>query len=113
MLRCAKDATTGEPSAALAAGSTILEPAIICCGLAAVAAWRKWLLIEKAEKEGEVMRLIDADALMDAFRSYMAEKFDRERCVSEENCKTCERGCLWRKIVNNAPTVGERRDSDA
>lgn len=51
------------------------------------------------------MRLIDADALMDAFRRYMAEKFDREKCVSEENCKTCESGCLWRKIVNNAPTV--------
>lgn len=51
------------------------------------------------------MRLIDADALMDAFRRYMVEKHDSEKCVSEENCKTCERGCLWRKIVNNAPTI--------
>lgn len=50
-------------------------------------------------------RLIDANALMDAFRSYMAERYDRERCVSEENCKTCAGSCLWRKIVSAAPTV--------
>ena len=51
------------------------------------------------------MRLIDADALMDAFRTYMAERFDREKCVSEENCKTCDRSCLWRSVVSVAPTV--------
>lgn len=50
-------------------------------------------------------RLIDADALMDAFRSYMVERYDREKCVSEENCKTCEIGCLWRKMISSAPTV--------
>lgn len=50
-------------------------------------------------------RLIDANALMDAFRKHMAWKFDRERCVSEDNCKTCDRGCLWRNIVMDAPTV--------
>lgn len=50
-------------------------------------------------------RLIDADALMDAFRGYMVEYYDREKCVSEENCKTCESSCLWRKIVSVAPTV--------
>ena len=50
-------------------------------------------------------RLIDANALMDAFRSYMAERYDRERCVSEENCKTCAGSCLWRKIVSAAPTA--------
>lgn len=50
-------------------------------------------------------RLIDANALMDAFRSYMVERYDREKCVSEENCKTCEKSCLWRKIVSIAPTV--------
>lgn len=49
--------------------------------------------------------LIDANALMDAFRSYMAERYDEEKCVSEENCKTCEKSCLWRKIVSAAPTV--------
>ena len=50
-------------------------------------------------------RLIDANALMDEFRSYMVERYDREKCVSEEKCKTCDRECLWRRIVNKAPTV--------
>ena len=50
-------------------------------------------------------RLIDANALMDAFRNYMVERYDKEKCVSEENCKTCEKSCLWRKIVSVAPTV--------
>ena len=50
-------------------------------------------------------RLIDANALMDAFRGYMVERYDKEKCVSEENCKTCEASCLWRKIVSVAPTV--------
>ena len=50
-------------------------------------------------------RLIDADALMDAFRTYMVERYDREKCVSEENCKTCDKPCLWRSIVSVAPTV--------
>lgn len=50
-------------------------------------------------------RLIDADALMDEFRRYMVERYDREKCVSEENCKTCENSCLWRKKVSEAPTV--------
>ena len=51
------------------------------------------------------VRLIDANALMDSFRRYIAERHDRERCVSEENCNTCERECLWRRVVKNAPTV--------
>ena len=50
-------------------------------------------------------RLIDANALMDAFRKYMTDRYDREKCVSAENCKTCEPGCLWRKKVSAAPTV--------
>ena len=50
-------------------------------------------------------RLIDAKALMDAFRTYMAERFDREKCISEENCKSCDRSCLWRSVVSVAPTV--------
>ena len=50
-------------------------------------------------------RLIDADALMDSFREYMVERYDKEKCVSEENCKTCDKPCLWRKIVRSAPTV--------
>lgn len=50
-------------------------------------------------------RLIYANALMEAFRSYMAERYDKEKCVSEENCKDCEKGCLWRKVVSAAPTV--------
>lgn len=51
------------------------------------------------------MRLIDANDLMDAFRRYMVERYDEEKCVSEENCKTCKFSCLWRKIVSVAPTV--------
>ena len=50
-------------------------------------------------------RLIDAKALMDAFRTYMVERHDREKCISEENCKTCDRSCLWRSVVSVAPTV--------
>ena len=51
------------------------------------------------------VRLIDANALMDEFRNYMVERYDKEKCVSEENCKTCENSCLWRKMVMSAPTV--------
>ena len=51
------------------------------------------------------VRLIDANALMDEFRNYMVERYDKEKCVSEENCKTCENSCLWRKKVMSAPTV--------
>lgn len=50
-------------------------------------------------------RLIDANALMDSFRSYMVERYDRNKCALEENCKTCQPGCLWRKKVMAAPTV--------
>ena len=50
-------------------------------------------------------RLIDANALMDEFRAYMVERYDREKCFSEENCKTCDRPCLWWREVNEAPTV--------
>ena len=50
-------------------------------------------------------RLIDSNALMDEFRNYMVERYDKEKCVSEENCKTCEKSCLWRKMVMSAPTV--------
>ena len=50
-------------------------------------------------------RLIDANALKDEFRRYMADRFDRERCVSEENCITCGRVCLFQRTINNAPTV--------
>lgn len=51
------------------------------------------------------MRLIDADALMNDFRAYMAKRHDRERCVSEKNCKTCVSGCLWREKIFAAPTI--------
>ena len=50
-------------------------------------------------------RLVDANALMDAFRKYMVERHDRDRCASEENCKVCDRPCLWQKVVRTAPTV--------
>lgn len=51
------------------------------------------------------MRLVDANALMDSFRSHMVERYDRNKCTLEENCKTCQPGCLWRKKVMAAPTV--------
>lgn len=51
------------------------------------------------------MRLIDANALMNSFREYMTERFDRDRCAHEENCKTCEGRCLWQTVVSAAPTV--------
>lgn len=51
------------------------------------------------------MRLIDADALMKAFRDYMAKHHDRERCISQENCNACKVGCLWHRIVKEAPTI--------
>ena len=50
-------------------------------------------------------RLIDANALKDDFRRYMADRYDSERCVSEENCITCGRVCLFQRTINNAPTV--------
>ena len=49
--------------------------------------------------------LIDANALKDDFRRYMADRYDRERCVSEENCIICGRVCLFQRTINNAPTV--------
>ena len=49
--------------------------------------------------------VIDANALMDSFRSHMVERYDRNKCTLEENCKTCQPGCLWRKKVMAAPTV--------
>ena len=61
--------------------------------------------MERTVKMANEKRLIDANALMDSFRAYMADRYDREKCVSEVNCKTCESSCLWRKIVAVAPTV--------
>lgn len=50
-------------------------------------------------------RLIDANALMDSFRAYMAERYDKEKCVSVENCNTCDEKCLWWRIVRIEPIV--------
>ena len=50
-------------------------------------------------------RLIDANALMDEFRAYMVDRYDSEKCISEENCKACDSPCLWWRKVNEAPTV--------
>jgi hypothetical protein len=50
-------------------------------------------------------RLIDANALMDAFRKYMVDRHDKVKCASEENCKVCDRPCLWIRVVSDAPTV--------
>ena len=51
------------------------------------------------------MRLIDADALMDEFRRFMAKEFDKVKCISEENCNNCKGGCLWYRNVKKAQTV--------
>ena len=48
---------------------------------------------------------IEREALMKDFRTYMAERFDKEKCVSEENCKDCERKCLWHRVVAKAPAA--------
>ena len=50
------------------------------------------------------MRLIDADALMESFRKYMMENYDKEKCISAENCEICG-GCLWAKITKKPPTI--------
>lgn len=49
-------------------------------------------------------RLIDANELMESFRKYMMENYDKEKCISAENCEICG-GCLWAKITKKAPTV--------
>ena len=48
---------------------------------------------------------IEREALMNAFRSHMAEKFDKKRCVSEENCLTCDKRCMWHRVVTKAPAA--------
>lgn len=50
------------------------------------------------------MRLIDADALMGLFRGYMNAKYNKEKCISAEDCEKCN-GCLWKKVVDKAPTI--------
>lgn len=50
------------------------------------------------------MRLIDADALTDSFREYMNENYNKEKCISAEDCENCN-GCLWKKVVDKAPTI--------
>ena len=42
---------------------------------------------------------------MDVFRARMVERYDREKCASDENCKTCEPGCFWRRVIPAAPAV--------
>lgn len=48
---------------------------------------------------------IEREALMNDFRTFMAERFDIERCVSAESCKECERKCLWHRVVAKAPAA--------
>lgn len=48
---------------------------------------------------------IEREALMKDFRTFMAERFDKEKCVSVESCKDCERKCLWHRVVEKAPAA--------
>ena len=48
---------------------------------------------------------IERGSLMEAFRTFMAERFDKEKCVSAENCKDCERKCVWHRVVAKAPAA--------
>lgn len=48
---------------------------------------------------------VEREALLKDFRTFMAERFDKEKCVSAENCKDCERKCLWHRVVAKAPTA--------
>jgi hypothetical protein len=48
---------------------------------------------------------IEREALLKDFRTFMAERFDKEKCVSAENCKDCERKCLWHRVVAKAPAA--------
>ena len=47
----------------------------------------------------------EREALIEAFRAYMAEHCDKEKCVSAENCETCELKCLWHRVVMKVPAA--------
>ena len=49
--------------------------------------------------------LISREAVFDAFRAYMVEHFDKDKCADAENCEVCEKGCLWQKVVASVPAV--------
>lgn len=49
--------------------------------------------------------LISRSKLMDVFRTRMVERYDREKCASDENCKVCKPGCFWRIAIPAAPAV--------
>ena len=49
--------------------------------------------------------LISRSKLMEVFRARMVERYDREKCASDENCKVCKPGCFWRIVISAAPAV--------
>ena len=49
--------------------------------------------------------LISRKATMDAFRAYMVEHFDKDKCAKVENCEVCEKKCLWHEVVASVPAV--------
>ena len=49
--------------------------------------------------------LISRKALMDAFRVYMVEHFDKDKCAKVGNCEVCEKKCLWHEVVASVPAV--------
>lgn len=49
--------------------------------------------------------LISRQALKDAFRAYMVEHFDKDKCVDAGNCNVCEKRCLWHEVVASVPTI--------
>ena len=49
--------------------------------------------------------LISRQALLAAFRTYMVEHFDKDKCADAGNCKVCEKRCLWHEVVASVPAV--------
>ena len=49
--------------------------------------------------------LISRQALLAAFRAYMVEHFDKDKCADAENCEVCEKRCLWQKVIASVPAV--------
>lgn len=49
--------------------------------------------------------LISREAVFDAFRAYMVEHFDKDKCAKVGNCEVCEKKCLWHEVVASVPSI--------
>lgn len=50
-------------------------------------------------------KLISANSLRNTFRKRMVERFDKDLCTNEENCKACYPGCFWWSAIEKEPAV--------